>query len=217
MMLSGRPHAMVLAVFMWMLGTYTWAQAMPDNQQVIIAKAIMVKNLVTKTTDDQAPQAIKRGQTLALGNTITTGNKGRAILRFNDGTLATLGSNSSITIKQFVVNRDEKRGLLEFTKGALRVVTGAITRTQAPDFSVRTPMGSIGIRGTDFWCGNLSHDGSVDVLLINSEHALEVSNELGRVLLQEDGQGTTLKPNLAPLPVRTWPKAKVDRALNAVN
>lgn len=208
---------MVLAALMWMLGTDTWAQAVPDNQQVIIAKAIMVKNLVTITTDDQAPQTIKRGHTLAVGDTLATGQQSRAIVRFNDGTLATLGSNSTIIIKQFVVNRDEKRGLLEFTKGALRVVTGAITRTHAPDFSVRTPMGSIGIRGTDFWCGNLSNDGSVDVLLIDSEHALEVSNGLGRVLLQEDGQGTTLKSNIAPLPVRTWPKAKVERALNAVN
>jgi ferric-dicitrate binding protein FerR (iron transport regulator) len=201
-----------VVLFIFLIAAFvSYAQAQP-----VIAKAILIQNTVTIESPKLNPIKIKRGSVLSLSDTIRTGENARAIFRFNDGTLLTLGSNSEIKIQTFTVTTEHKKGVFEFVKGALRIVTGAITKTDTPHFNVNTPMGSIGIRGTDFWGGNLSDDGSVDVLLIKSEHSLEVKNQFGSVLLQQDNQGSTLKPNQAPLSARMWPQEKIQRALDSI-
>ena len=96
------------------------------------------------------------------------------------------------------------------------MVTGAITKTSNPNFTVNTPIGSIGVRGTDFWSGNLNNDESIDVVLLESEHTVEVSNQYGKVVLTQTGEGTTLLPNKPPLSPRKWPQQKLNRALKTV-
>lgn len=207
MMLSGK-HLL----FLMLVTALSSASADP-----IVAKAIVVQNKVILESSNASLVEVKRGSTLSLGDTIRTHDNARAIFRFNDGTTLTLGSQSEIKIQTFSASQQDKKGVFDFVKGALRIVTGAITKTGKPDFTVKTPMGSIGIRGTDFWAGNLNNHASMDVLLIKSEHALHISNPLGQVQLNKDLQGTTLNPNQAPLSPRMWPEEKIQRAFNTVS
>lgn len=192
------------------------ALAFPALAETTVAKVVLTQNTVTVQSNHQQPRAVKRGQVLKLDDILRTGSDSRGIFRFNDGTVLTLGSNSEIKIKTFAANDQHKHGLFEFVKGAFRIVTGSITQTSSPNFTVNTPIGSIGIRGTDFWGGNLNDDGSVDVLLIDSQHFLEVKNQYGVTLLKQANEGTTLKPNQAPLSARTWPDKKIQRALDSI-
>ena len=162
--------------------------------------------------------AAERKTELTVGDEIHTGKDARAQLRFADGTITTLGGDTAFVIKQFAwENKAEKPSNAAFVllTGAFRTVTGKIMEASGSRFGVDTPVGTIGIRGTDFWGGYLDGN-SVDVLLISGEHAVEVSNTTGKVLLEKPGQGVTLKSNQSALAVKTWPATKVNRAVATI-
>lgn len=180
------------------------------------AKAILIKNHVTVETQDKAPIDITRGANIQVGDIIRTGTQSRAIIRFHDGSILTLGSNTIMKVEVFTATEESKKGQFNFVKGAFRMVTGAITDTDSPDFTVNTPLGSIGVRGTDFWGGNLTDDQTIDVVLLESKHVIEITNQHGKVILKEPKQGTTLVANKAPLSPRVWPAEKLQRAFKTV-
>lgn len=162
--------------------------------------------------------AAERKTALTVGDEIHTGNNARAQLRFVDGTITTLGGNTAFVIKQFQwAEKSDKAANAAFVllTGAFRTVTGKILEASGSHFGVNTPVGTIGIRGTDFWGGYLDGD-AVDVLLIDGKHAVEVSNATGKVLLEKPGQGVTLKSNQSALAVKTWPATKVNRAVATI-
>lgn len=209
MMLSGK-HYVSLAVLLGLLLTFN-AQAQSSAQAILIKNNVMVEIL------DQSSMPIKRGDFLNIGDTIHTGDNARAIFRFTDGSHLTMGENSVMSLKDFIYSENEKKAVFEFAKGAFRIITGAITQIDSPNFTVNTPIGSIGIRGTDFWGGNLSDDNSIDVVLLKSEHSIEIKNTYGKVILDKANQGTTLFPDQAPLSARIWPEAKLQKAFKAVS
>lgn len=160
----------------------------------------------------------ERKSALQVHDEIRTGDNARAQLRFADGTVTTLGANTGFRIKAFSWNEkkpEKASAQFELLTGAFRTVTGKVLDGKGSEFGVQTPVGVIGIRGTDFWGGYLEAD-AVDVLLIDGKHAVEVSNASGKVMLEKPGQGTTLKGDQSALAVKEWPQAKVDRAVATI-
>lgn len=191
-----------------------------DDDKVVnktVATVIATKGSVEINRDLKTIKA-KRRSSIKQQDKVTAGSKARAQFRFNDGTLTTLGANSEMLVKQYLWQKGEQTPAAEFTlvKGVFRTVTGLITKVKDPKFTVHTPMGSIGIRGTDFWGGYLD-DNAVDVLFIDGDHSIEVSNEFGTVHLIKPGQGTTLKAGKAPSRPTTWPAEKVQRAVETIS
>lgn len=167
---------------------------------------------------DQQKITAARKTELHINDEIRTGDNSRAQLRFADGTITTLGANTGFVIKQFSWTEKQSTEAdvqLELLSGAFRSVTGKALDVAGSEFGVKTPTGVIGIRGTDFWGGYLDPN-AVDVLLISGEHAVEVSNASGKVLLEKAGQGTTLKSDQSALTVKEWPQAKVGRAVATI-
>ena len=160
----------------------------------------------------------KRKTPLLVEDKVITGEKARAQIKFIDGTLTTLGADSEMLIEEFSWSKDRPDPKAEFRliKGVFRTVTGAITKVTRPDYKVHTPVGSIGIRGTDFWGGYLDGD-AIDVLFVGGEHEIVVSNEYGTTVLKKPGQGTTIKAGQAPGKAKVWPKDKVARAVKTIS
>lgn len=159
----------------------------------------------------------QRKTPLYESDVIVSGKEARAQLRFVDGTLTTIGANTSMTISAFVFQEKNKPNNAEFKllSGAFRTVSGELIKTKGSQFHVQTPVGSIGIRGTDFWGGYLGAD-DIEVLLIDGEHAVEVKNMHGSVVLKKPGEGTTLKQDQTAPQVKIWPQAKVDKAVATI-
>ncbi|GAB4173949.1 MAG: hypothetical protein OHK0026_02670 [Rhodocyclaceae bacterium] len=100
-----------------------------------------------------APVAVSKGQTVASGATIATGDNGRAILRFDDGQVVALHGNTSFRIDEFrfeAARPEAGSAFFSLLKGAIRAVTGLIGQRNARLVAFRTPQATIGIRGTDF-------------------------------------------------------------------
>ena len=162
-----------------------------------------------------ATRALTLNVPVMLNETVTTGAAARLEVTFKDNTRLTLGENARLTLDRYVFNPAAGRGTIRFrVVGALRFLSGQVSKLARSDVSVTTPVATIGIRGTEFWGGPID-DQLLGVFLI--EGAVRVSNATGARILNRPGQGTNIaRAGAAPGPVTFWPQDKVNRALATV-
>lgn len=83
---------------------------------------------------------------------LRTGAASRLSVRFADNTKLYMGDHSTLVIDEMVYSPGEAgKALFTLSQGVFRMVSGAINKTQGSEFTVRTPLATIGVRGTDFW------------------------------------------------------------------
>ena len=96
---------------------------------------------------------------------IRTSATGLGEFVFRDGTKLAVGAGSSVVVDKFVFNDDDTAKALSIkaTKGSFRWISGG-SRSSA--YTIRTPVGTMGIRGTafDFYVGP---DGTTAVVLLS--------------------------------------------------
>ncbi len=119
------------------------------------------------TLERTPPVALAAGDTVQAGDVVVTGEKARAQLLMNDGARIALRSGTRYRIDQFALpsavgaptqaTATTADGIAVSTllKGGFRTATGAIGKDGSGTYEVRTPIGTLGIRGTDYtavWC-----------------------------------------------------------------
>ncbi|ARU05012.1 hypothetical protein CCO03_10230 [Comamonas serinivorans] len=92
------------------------------------------------------------GQAIAESDRIETGSKSGAALTLSDGTVITVGANSSVSLTALRYEPVNQTGNLavQIVQGTLRMITGALGKSQPDNVKVTTPTAVIGVRGTDF-------------------------------------------------------------------
>lgn len=133
-------------------------------------------------------RSLAAGSALSLGERLTTGPNARLLAELNDGTELTLGANAEFTIDELVIAPEKASALFHLTKGAFRMIGGAVARAPDHRMEVTAPIGTIGIRGTDVWGGSLELP--LDVFLLEGE--VSVTSKAGTVILNRPGQGTSV-------------------------
>jgi hypothetical protein len=99
---------------------------------------------------DGSTRAPVVGADVHEGDTITTFAKSELQLHMADGALFIVRADSKITLSEYVADGgSEDRSLIDLTKGALRAITGWIGQYNRSKYSIRTPLVTIGVRGTD--------------------------------------------------------------------
>lgn len=120
----------------------------------------------TATAERTPPAALKQGDAVLTGDTIATGDKSRAQILMNDGARVALRANSRYRVDEFglpasagatqaTTTQAEGVTVATLLKGGFRSSTGAIGKDGKGTYEVRTPIGTLGIRGTDYtavWC-----------------------------------------------------------------
>lgn len=181
---------------------------------IVVAFGEVKKNL---TDYPKVQQSLKRGSKVEIGDIIITGENSRATIKLLDQGTIELGSSTQFVIEDFQTElKEENQAIFDLAKGAFRMVTGSITTDPVKEFTVKTPLASIGIRGTEFWGGYLTDENEIDVLFIDGTKSILVSNAFGETLLETPGQGTTIKANQKPQKSVIWPKEKVQRAVDTI-
>jgi len=97
--------------------------------------------------------ALKKDDTLQVGQTIITGANGHVHIRFVDDAFVSVRPNSSLSIEQYVYDPKESsnnRVRFNLTQGVARLITGKAGQAAKDNFRLNTPVAAIGIRGTDF-------------------------------------------------------------------
>ena len=112
------------------------------NAQTRIGSATSVKPEASGTVAG----TLSAGSSVHANETIKTGSAGKAGLGFTDQTKMTVGPSSSVRLDKFVhdPNKGTKSIVIDAAKGAFRFSTGA---QGSGDIQVKTPTGTLGIRG----------------------------------------------------------------------
>ena len=110
------------------------------------------------TAERTPPVALAKGDSVEDDDTIATGEASRAQLLMIDGAKIAIRPSSRLRIDEYshtapaaaTVTTSEDKSSLSLLKGGFRTITGAIGQDDANEYEVRTPVGVLGIRGTDY-------------------------------------------------------------------
>jgi hypothetical protein len=137
---------LLAALVLWLAGT---ACAFAQNQPEAGTIEFLEGDALIEATG--VPNRIaKQGDPVYQGDTITTFAGTELQLRMADGGYLSLRENTKITLTTYRANGDDKdESLIDLAKGAFRSVTGWIAKQRSSAYTIRTPMVTIGVRGTD--------------------------------------------------------------------
>jgi len=140
-----RVKAFLLGVFCFILPFSLLAvDNNPVGQVIIVAgpfKIIHADNTVTTP---------KRGDSFYSGDTLSTGKKGTAQVRFTDGGVLALTENSQLKINDYQYTKSSSdKSVSTLVKGGFRALTGLIAKEDPSSYKIQTPVAVIGVRGTN--------------------------------------------------------------------
>jgi len=118
-----------------------------------VGKAIISIGKVVTVSQDGAEKKLKRRGKVYEGDTIKVGNKSRVQLRFVDNQLVVLKANTVFRIDEYKFkdkNDKDKSAALSLLKGGMRSITGVIGKKPSDKYKVKTPVATMGVRGTHY-------------------------------------------------------------------
>ena len=147
-----------------------------------LGKTILARGNITADRDN-ARQALKRRSPVFKQDILRSGANARAQFRMVDNALINLQENSVLRLREYELKSASGKGsvVMELISGGLRTITGAIGKQNKKDYQLRTPLATIGIRGTMYevemaregmyvgvWKGDIdvhSYSGQCDITL----------------------------------------------------
>lgn len=119
------------------------------------------------SAERQPAVALAKGDAVLVSDAVVTGSASRAQLLMTDGAKIAIRPDSRIVIDEYVyaaaapagssVTSSDDSSVISLVKGGFRSITGAIGTDNPQNYEVRTAVGVLGIRGTNFallLCGN---------------------------------------------------------------
>ena len=169
---------------------------------------------------NQKGEELKVGDPIYFGDTISASDGAKSQLLFIDETVMTIGSDTKLTIDDFIFDPSANDGklLASIIAGSVKILSGKISEINPANLEVNTPSGTIGSRGTEFKASVDPLTTQSKILLVgpgpnNSLNlragAVEVSNELGTVILDQPYLFTELTENRAPTDAVVIPQAEL--------
>ncbi len=114
-----------------------------------IGKVRLVIGAVQLDSSVSGSKQLELGDQIFQGDQITTPATGYAVVTLIDDSKFTIKPNSVFKFNE-VANQTNGKVLTELVKGGLKAISGTIGAQNPSGFKVDTPLGSIGIRGTNF-------------------------------------------------------------------
>ena len=113
---------------------------------------IFTTGAVTADNPNSGSRIIGKDSEVFTGDTLTTANRGVAIIELADGTKMSLRPGSAFRVEEMKTGDkpQDNSAVLSLLKGGLRAVTGLISKRNPNGYRMNTPVATIGIRGTEF-------------------------------------------------------------------
>lgn len=140
--------------------------ALPLSAAEQAATVTLATGRANITTPQGIIRSISKDDAINAGDTVITGPSSYINLKFTDGGRILVRPNSRFQVAEYrftpersgentqrdrnVETRGGGNAIFRLLKGGFRSVTGLIGRENRENFEVRTPVATIGIRGTDF-------------------------------------------------------------------
>ncbi|RYE07410.1 MAG: hypothetical protein EOP22_17855 [Hyphomicrobiales bacterium] len=113
---------------------------------------------------DGSTTVIAVGDGLFMGQQVITGTRGQVQIVFSDSTHLVVGPGSSLVISEYLMrnNGTASKFVVDALSGTFRFVTG---KSRHDAYEIRTPTGTLGVRGTAFDFSIEPRSGETAVLL----------------------------------------------------
>lgn len=205
--------------------TFSGSSLTADVTQPVGTVTLVTGHATAATTSGQIRDLFHGSQVYA-GETLVTANSSYLNIAFTDGGRVLLRPESRFVIQRYQYNTaatgnqraggssaqtEHESAFFRLLKGGFRAVSGLIGHVRRQDYSVQTPVATIGIRGTDYEvrycsgdCGDIHptpHDGLYTGV---QSGGIVVSNQSGQIVLSQ-GQFSLVPAgggNPVPLPLR---------------
>lgn len=113
-----------------------------------------VKNVIGEASVSSAGNAAKAavGTPVFTGSVLKTAAGASMGVTFRDETVMSFGPNTELTVDEYLYSPSQGKLKLgsKLSKGSMNYVSGVIAKLQPDAVSVKTPTGTIGVRGTNF-------------------------------------------------------------------
>lgn len=157
------------------------------------------------------------GAPVKPGDTLVTLADSLAEVALQDGSTLTLAPATVFSLDrlEYAPDKSVAHAALRLVNGAFKAAVNKLGDVREPDFQVRTPLATIGIRGTTFWGGFLKAE-KFGVMLVQGK-GVYVQSEAGKVDLTQPGEGTWVNLATGALkPVAQWTQQEKDDAYATV-
>jgi hypothetical protein len=211
--------AIAFPLLFLMITASTLVQAASTAENVnVIGTIVDMEGSVSVTPNspsgEQKSVSAAIGMPVHINDTVKTAAASRAFIQFIDNTKLTLSENTSVRIDNYFFNPDDSKdnkAAYSALLGAFQYVSGLIGKKENPDVHIETPVGNIGIRGTDFWAGkSLDQYGVAVYSVAVSDGQVRLKTDGGSVILHK-GQGTSVRDRSSePTPAQTWGKGEFE-------
>lgn len=116
-----------------------------------IGYIMKVQAPATVTSRGQTIEA-RVGQAVILGATLRTGAQGAMGVTLSDNTVMSFGPNSEFILDEYAFEpaREELKLSARISRGTLNFISGVIAKLRPEAVELKTPTGTIGVRGTHF-------------------------------------------------------------------
>ncbi len=118
-----------------------------------IGQVVWVKGVVHAISASQTRE-LQRRSPIYVGDTLETGVDATGQIVFTDGSQLSLKSNTRLALDKYHYNAKgpatENTFAADLVTGGFRTVTGLISQTHPKGYAVKTPVATIGVRGTDY-------------------------------------------------------------------
>ncbi|WP_416896703.1 MAG: FecR domain-containing protein [Minwuia sp.] len=145
---------------------------------------------------DGSTAQLNPGDPVYQDDVIETAGAGAVGLRFNDDTTFAVGSGARLVLDDFVYDPSANTGnaVVSVLQGSFSFVSGAVAQTGDDALTVRTPVLTIGVRGT-YVTGQGGQEGeTTEVVNLPDDQgnvgSIWASNSAGGVLLDQANEGT---------------------------
>lgn len=141
--------------------TRTEATRKPGAALVVAGRVHFVAGEVQAADEAGGVRTLQKGDSINVGDTVTSAKEASAQIRMEDGGLIALRPDSQLKFDSFIFSGKEdgtENSFFTLGKGGFRAVTGLIGRTNKQSYRITTPAAIIGISGTDHEIFYLAND-----------------------------------------------------------
>lgn len=123
--------------------------ALADEAVIGYVKTVKGDAMVISGSQQTKAEA---GTPVVTGSKLKTGANGSMGVTFKDNTVMSIGPNTDLTVDEYLYAPSKGKLKLGATmaKGTLAYLSGAIAKVKPDAVTVKTPTGTIGVRGTHF-------------------------------------------------------------------
>jgi hypothetical protein len=185
------------------------------------------------SAERQPAVTLAKGDAIFSSDAVITGSASRAQLLMSDGAKIAIRPDSRIVIDEYeyaaasssgaAVSSTADSSVVSLVKGGFRSITGAIGKDNPQNYEVRTAVGVLGIRGTNFavlLCGSCDSAPGVPpgttvaqgLYIMVDEGSIEFRNEVANIIVNAGGFAFIPFDTRRPTLLDTTPPVFIDPA-----